>query len=108
MADNELDSIEDLVDLVQSGKAVIGKGIDELRLDELISKANKMDQVEEYWASQREAQRRQSEDPEETASRLEKENQELKRRLSSKDELDASKRALETFEKNPPLPWKIW
>ena len=99
LADNELDSIEDLVDLVQSGKAVIGKGVDESQLDDLIAKATKMDQVEEYWAQQREAQKRSEEGPEETAARLERENNELKRRLSGKDEVDASKRALETFEK---------
>lgn len=99
LEENELDSIEDLVELVQSGKAVVGKGLDEERLETLIQRANKMDQVEEYWAQQREAQRRAEEDPEETAARLERENAELKQRLSGKNELDASKRALETFEK---------
>jgi len=99
LADNELDSIEDLMDLVQSGKAVIGKGVDESRLDELIAKATKMDQVEEYWASQRETQRRENESAEETVERLEREKAELQHRLISKDALDSSKRALETFEK---------
>jgi hypothetical protein len=99
LAENELDSIEDLMDLVQSGKAVIGKGVDESRLDELIAKATKMDQVEEYWAAQRETQKRESEAPEETVERLEREKADLQQRLTSKDALDSSKRALETFEK---------
>ena len=99
LSENELDSIEDLVDLVKSGKAVVGKGVDESRLDELIAKATKMDQVEDYWAQQREAQRRSNEDPDETVQRLEKEKADLQRRLIAKDSLDSSKRALETFEK---------
>ena len=96
---NELDSIEDLVELVQSGKKMAGKGLDEDALEDLISKARKMEEVEEYWATQRELQKRAEEGPDETAARLERENQELKRRLSGKDEVDSSKRALETFEK---------
>lgn len=99
LEENELSSIDDLVELVKSGKAVVGKGLDEDRLETLIERANKMDQVEEYWAAERERQRRAEEDPEETATRLEKENAELKQRLSGKNELDASKRALEAFEK---------
>ena len=99
LEENELDSVEDLVELVKSGKAVVGKGLDEDRLEGLIARATKMDQVEEYWAQQREEQRRLEEDPEQTAARLERENAELKQRLSGKNELDASKRALEAFEK---------
>lgn len=99
LEDNELDSLEDLKELVLSGKTVVGRGLDEAQLDRLIERANKMDEVEAYWESQREQQRRAEEDPEETASRLERENAELKQRLSGKNELDAGRRALESFEK---------
>jgi len=99
LADNELDSIEDLLELVQSGKAVVGKGLTEDQLDGLMAKAKRMEEVEEYWETQKEAQRRAEEDPDETAARLEKENAELKRKLSGKNEADASRRVLETFGK---------
>jgi hypothetical protein len=96
---NDLDSIEDLVDLVNSGKALVGKGIDPEALDGLLDKATEMDAVKEYWASQREAQRREQESPDETAERLARENADLKKKLSGQDAATASKRALDTFEK---------
>lgn len=99
LEENELDSIEDLVELVNSGKAITGKGIDPDDLDSLISKATEMDQVKEYWEQQRELQKRSQETPDETAERLARENEDLKRRLSGKDEIDSSKKVLEGFEK---------
>lgn len=96
---NDLDSIDDLVDLVGRGKSIVGKGIDPESLDEIISKATEMDQVKEYWAQQREEKLRAEESPEETAERLAKENDELKKKLTGKNEVEAGKRALEKFEK---------
>ena len=96
---NELDSIEDLVELVQSGKSVVGRGLDEGQLEDLIAKATKMEQVEEYWQSQREAQQRENETYEEREERLLRENRELKQKLTGKNAADESKRALDTFQK---------
>lgn len=99
LKDNELDDPEDLRDLIQSGKAVMGRGVDEETLEALIEKATKMDQVEAYWAQQRDAQRLSEETSEETAQRLANENRLLKQRLSGKEEVDSSRQALDTFEK---------
>jgi len=95
LEENELDSIEDLVELVQSGKAVVGRGVDPDDLDVLIAKAREMDLVKNYWAKQK----REQESPDETLERQEREIAELRRTLISKETSDSGKRALETFEK---------
>lgn len=97
--ENELEDPEDLRDLIRSGKTVMGKGLDESQLDDLITKATKMDQVEQYWAQLREAQKREEETPEETRTRiLAQENENLRSQLAGKDAVDNSKKALENFE----------
>ncbi len=83
---NGLESVDDLVDLVESGKKVLGKQVDLDRLDEILAKAKKMEEVEAYWKDQEEHKRRQDEDPEETVRRLESE-------LKKRDSLEARKRA---------------
>jgi hypothetical protein len=100
MEENEVESIEDLKELIQSGRAVVGKGLDEQALDNVLQRARKMDEVEAYWEQQRELQRRAEEDPEQTLARVEKEKRELERRLHERNVGEESKRNLETFEKN--------
>lgn len=100
MEENEVESIDDLKELLQSGRAVVGKGLDEQALDTVLQRARKMDEVEAYWEQQREANRRSEETAEETLARVEKEKKELERRLHQKESGDQSKRSLETFEKN--------
>lgn len=68
---NELEDSDDLEDLVAKGKVVKGKLADLNQLDEIIAKANKLNQYEAYWAEQEEKKRRQTEDPDSTISRLE-------------------------------------
>jgi hypothetical protein len=99
LGENELESIEDLVELVKSGKSVVGRGLDESQLEDLIAKATKMEQVEEYWQATREAQQRENETGEEREDRLMRENADLKQKLSGKNALEENKRALDTFQK---------
>lgn len=81
MADNGVDSMEDLIDLVESGKKVVGKISDVEDLDELIAKAQKLDEWTAYYARQAEKQREEGETPEETIARLKKEKGQMEQRL---------------------------
>jgi hypothetical protein len=82
MTDNDLDSLEDLVDHVESGKKVIGKITDLENIDELIAKAQKLDQWTEYYARQAEIEKEQAETSEETIARLKKERAQMEQRLT--------------------------
>lgn len=77
MTANEIESIEDLVTLVVTGKEVKGKQVNIDQLDTLIKKASKLDQYEAYWQQQEEEKRRAAEDPAETIARLEKKLKDL-------------------------------
>lgn len=99
MEENEVETVEDLQELVRSGKAVVGRGLDEQGLDEILRKATRMDQVEEFWQSQREAQQRENESSDEREDRLMRENSELRQRLSGKNAADESKIALDKFQR---------
>jgi hypothetical protein len=100
---NNLDDIEDLVDLVDSGKKVKGKPIDLNAIDEIVAKAQKLDRYEAYWRDQEERKRREGELPDETIARLERE---LKGREAAerqkeaiRHEQDAARRAIESYER---------
>jgi hypothetical protein len=80
---NNLDDADDLMELVQSGKAVKGK-LDVNQLDGLIEKATKLDKYEAYWKDQEEKKRRETEEPDQTIARLEK-------ALKIKDQTDRQK-----------------
>jgi hypothetical protein len=77
MKANDLDSYEDLLELVESGKKVIGKISDIEDLDELIEKAQKLDQWTEYYARKAEQEREKEETSEQTIARLKKEKRQL-------------------------------
>lgn len=91
MEANDLDSIEDLVDLIESGKKVIGKITDLENIDELIEKAQKLDQWTEYYAQQAEIEKEKGEKPEETIARL-------KAELVKKDQREARENAARESE----------
>lgn len=76
MEANELSDIDDLRDLVESGKKVYGKKVDLDRLDELVEKASTLDRYQTYWNQQEELKRRNAETPEETIARLQRERDE--------------------------------
>ena len=77
MKANDLDSYEDLLELVESGKKVLGKISDVEDIDELIEKARKLDEWSAYYARKAEQEREEGETPEQTIARLKKEKQQL-------------------------------
>lgn len=97
MADNDVEDLDDLIDLVQSGKKVIGK-IDPDGLDEIIDKASTLARYEEYWDRQKEEERMAEEEPEETAARLAKENAALKAERNRQKAIEENQKALRNYD----------
>lgn len=100
---NDLENVDDLIELLESGKVVKGKLSDLNQLDELTAKAAKLDQYEEYWKQQEEHQRRDGETPEETIKRLDRElkaknNAEARKKAEQAEQVEA-KKALENFDR---------
>lgn len=100
---NGLDDVDDLMELVESGKAVKGKLPDPDQLDDLIAKADKLERYEAYWREQEERQQREYEAPNETIARLE---QQLKaqreqdgRKEATRQEQARAAQAISAFEK---------
>jgi hypothetical protein len=95
---NDVEDVDDLVALLESGKKVHGKVADLSKIDEIIKKAQTLDQYEEYWA----AERKKGETPEQTIARLQKENQALasktKAEEAAKREATESQKAVEAYE----------
>lgn len=97
MRDNEVDDIDDLVELVSSGKKVMGK-VDPDALDTIIDKAATLSRYEEYWAQQAEDARRAEEDPDATVARVTRENDELRARMNQQKAVDDNQRALSNYD----------
>ena len=94
---NDVDRPEELEELAKTGKLVSGK-VDVTYLDEIIAKAETLTKYESYWAQQAEAKKRQDEEPDQTAARLDKENADLKKQLADRDSMEGNKRVLQEFE----------
>jgi hypothetical protein len=94
---NDLEDVDDLVALVESGKKVHGKVDDLDNIEELKKKAETLDRYNAHWARQKEIERRQTEDPNETIARLERESNELK---TSKARDEQAKKETEEAEKS--------
>jgi flagellar biosynthesis GTPase FlhF len=71
MERNGLESVDDLVELAESGQKIKGKQVDIDRLDEIQAKAEKLDKYEAFWKDQEEKKKRETEYPEQTIARLE-------------------------------------
>lgn len=99
---NDLTDIEDLVELVESGKKVKGKLTDVNALDNIIEKAMTLEKYEQYWAEQEERKRRTEEDPEDTIKRLERELKDkekvLEKTEKEKKEIQEAKNAIRFYE----------
>lgn len=100
---NDLDDPDDLIDLVQSGKTVKGKLQDPNQIDDLISKAQKLEQYEAYWKDQEERKKREMEDPEQTIARLEQKLKaktiEDQRKQNQQAQAENAKRAIQSYER---------
>lgn len=97
MADNDVEDLDDLIDLVNSGRKVIGK-VDPDSLDDIIDKASTLARYEEYWERQKEEEQRASEEPEETAERLARENAALKAERARLKAIEDNKKAIDTYD----------
>ena len=99
---NGLEDVEELADLVASGKKVFGKQVDLDKLDEIAQKAEILDRYQKHWAQQEELRKRGMETPEQTIARLQAEREDLSNRYSAKEkaEQDAkeAKKAIAFYE----------
>jgi hypothetical protein len=99
---NDLEDVDDLIALIESGRKVHGKVDDIGNIEDIIKKAATLDRYEAHWAREREAQRRQSESPEETIARLERDKVALETSKASearaKKEADEAEKAVTFYE----------
>lgn len=104
MEKNNLESVEDLVDLIESGKKIKGKQVDLERIDEITAKAAKLDKYEAYWAEQEKKRQREEEDPRERAERLEKQLEAKERqeqiREAQRRETEKAQAAVNAYERD--------
>lgn len=100
---NDLEDPDDLVELVQKGKAVKGKLQDLNQLDKLIERDRLLSQYEEYWSVEKEKKRREEETPEDTIARLEgklKEKEKHERQKESeKAQAEEARRAIQSYDR---------
>jgi hypothetical protein len=99
MEKNDVDSIEDLRDLAESGKKVVGKISDVEDIDQLIEKAKKLDEWTAYYEKKAEQERRDAETPEETIARQDKENAELRKLLDQDYDAKKADAEMKSFSK---------
>jgi len=103
MEKNGLESVDDLVELAESGKKVKGKEADLDMLDEIKSKAAKLDKYEAYWREQEEKKQRETEYPDQTIARLEKQLKEKEAADRHKEQTtkqrEAAQQALKSYER---------
>lgn len=103
MEKNNLESVDDLVELAESGSKVRGKQVDLDRLEEIVAKAAKLDKYEAYWNAEAERKRREQEDPESTIARLEKElkHKEFteRQREERKRQAESARQAIDYYER---------
>lgn len=82
---NNLEDIDDLKDLVESGRKVYGKKIDLDNLDKIVEKAETLDRYQKHWAQQEELNKRNAETPEETIVRLQRKVEEVSGEKEKRD-----------------------
>ena len=103
MEKNGLESVDDLVELAESGKKIKGKEDDIDRLDEIKAKAAKLEKYEAYWRDQEEKKLREVEYPDQTIARLEKQLKEKEAADRHKEEnqkqQEAAKQALKNYDR---------
>jgi hypothetical protein len=99
MEANEVDTPEELNALIESGTAVLGKGIDPEQIDELLAKAKERDDWVRYHEQQAELRRTEEETPEQTSDRLRRENARLKAEHEASRQAESSDRLLKSYDK---------
>ena len=103
MEKNGLESVDDLVELAESGKKIKGKESDIDMLDEIKAKAAKLDKYEAYWKDQEEKKLRETEYPDQTIARLEKQLKEKeaadRHKEQTNQQREAAQHALKSYER---------
>jgi hypothetical protein len=99
MEANEVDTPEELNALIESGTAILGKGIDPEQIDELLAKAKERDEWVRYNEQRAELKRTEEETPEQTADRLRRENAKLKAEHEASRQAESSDRLLKSYDK---------
>jgi len=97
MTANEVDTPEELMQLLTSGKAYAGK-VNPEDLDTIIEKANTLSKYEQIWEQQAEEKRRAGEEPEETLARVTAENEALKQQMKRQEITEDNQKALKGFD----------
>ena len=92
--ENGLEDVEELKDLVLSGKKVSGKKVDLDNLDEIVAKAQKLDQVQKYWDQQAKLKQLGQETPDQSIARLTRELEEVENERSRQEQSEAEARDL--------------
>jgi len=77
LGDHGFDSVEDLTEAL-SKSVELKESLKDLDLGELKDKAEELDRVHAYWASEKESKKRDEEEPDDTTARLDKELKELR------------------------------
>lgn len=99
---NDLENLDDLIELVESGKAIKGKIGDVELLDEIIEKALTLEKYEVYWKEQEELKKKNDETPEQTIRRLEQEiekrDKTLKQVEEGSKEIKEAREAIKFYE----------
>lgn len=88
---NDCDTVEELLELVDLGQAVLTRGLKPDQLDQMVEKAKTLDKYEAYWKDEEEKRRRSEETPDQTLQRLEGEKKTLEQR--QREDTDRKKMA---------------
>ena len=83
---NDLDTVDELVEIVDAGNALRGRQISSEDLDGLVERAETLKKYEAYWKDQEERKKREEEDPHDTLKRLDEEKKELLRRERERED----------------------
>jgi len=100
---NEVESIEELEELLEEGAKIKGRVKDVDNIEDLIEKAATFDQYQDYWAHQDELKKREDEAPDETIKRLEAKIEAEKKGRSKdrevREEAEDAKKAIRSYER---------
>jgi hypothetical protein len=103
LKENGLDDPDELEDLVKSGTAIKGRALDVNNLDAIIERAQRLEKYEAYWADQKKKQDKENLDPEERATKAERELEFERgtraREKAAKDHMENTKKAIASYEK---------
>lgn len=103
MEANDLENFDELVEILQTGKALKGKVADLKQLDAALEDAKTLARYRKHWEEQARKRQFENETPEQRAQRLEEENarlnQAMQSRASKEEEVEEAEKAIQGFTK---------